>query len=387
MAFISKYDTPAWKKRLMGAVDYVKYNWIRPVVAEVLYYGYYQFTFPRIHKTVDGKPLKPGISVYIPMKDEDTFLTTCLESLLDIVDQYILIDNGSTDNTLKILHEFKDKYGDKKDIVILHLPDKLLVEIVQIALTYVKHHWVLKWDGDMVAVTEGDQNLITLRKKIIHQTRPVAYTLPRMNLCGDFFHVPKNFSVIDAGEPFLRTFNNAFRFFEDGGRVEHAIIPKYYRLTRVNYICSVHLSKIRPLLRLIYREMYLDWREVMNRSTERDKKRFADFEVWKNAWKLHNFGTTDERKLKFRVGRLFATMSVKNTHSGFRLPTVLQELVAQRKHKFEIEYRDGAPYRMVEIDDVSMQSYQPDSDDLAWEPSESRYYSDKQRFGFTDLYQ
>lgn len=387
MAFIRKYDTPAWQSKLMSYVEFVKYKIARPLAAEILYYGYYQFTFPRIHKTASGEPLKKGISVYIPMKDEDTFLMTCLESLLEIADQFILIDNGSTDNTLKILYEFQEKYKHQKDIVVLPLPGKFLVEIVQIALSHVKHEWVLKWDGDMVAVTEGKENLITLRKKILNQKRPVAYTLPRFNLCGDFYHVAKTFATIDAGEPFLRTFNNAFRFFEDGGRVEHAIIPKYYRLTQEKYLCSVHLSKIRPLLRLIYREMYLDWRELMNRSSERDKQRFADFEVWKQAWKLHNFGTTDERQLKFRIGRLFAVMSKKNEHPDFRLPTVMQELVNKRLHKFEMEYQNSEPYRMTEIDDESMNNYIPSATDIAWVPSEKNYYSDKIRFGFTDLYQ
>lgn len=63
---------------------------------------------------------KPQISIIIPVYNVEKFLSTCLESVLnqtlkDI--EIICIDDGSTDNSLKILEEYAKK---DKRLVIIH---------------------------------------------------------------------------------------------------------------------------------------------------------------------------------------------------------------------------------------------------------------------------
>jgi len=52
------------------------------------------------------------ISLCIIVKNEETVLARCINSIKDIVDEIIIVDTGSTDNTKEIAKEFTDKVFD-----------------------------------------------------------------------------------------------------------------------------------------------------------------------------------------------------------------------------------------------------------------------------------
>lgn len=54
------------------------------------------------------------ISVCMIVKNEEKILKRCLDSLVDIADEFIIIDTGSTDNTKQIAYEYTDKVYDYK---------------------------------------------------------------------------------------------------------------------------------------------------------------------------------------------------------------------------------------------------------------------------------
>ncbi|MEH6892383.1 glycosyltransferase [Bacillus sp. JJ864] len=56
--------------------------------------------------------MKPFLSACLIVKNEEDMLQRCLESLQDGVDEIIVVDTGSTDNTKKIAKEFTDKVYD-----------------------------------------------------------------------------------------------------------------------------------------------------------------------------------------------------------------------------------------------------------------------------------
>ncbi|MBA3648946.1 MAG: glycosyltransferase [Chitinophagales bacterium] len=370
------YGRSRWFLKAVDIYNFIKYRILRPIISNVSFYCYYIFFYRRYEKTFEGNPLKPGISAYIPCKNEAAHLMLCLKSLLPVVDHFILIDNGSEDNTLDLMYEFQKSHQHEASIEVITMAKALLVEMVQAALTRVKHKWVLKWDGDMIAITE---NLKAMKKRITNISRPTAYTLPRINLWGDFFHVSTWMPVLDGGEYFLRTFNNRFFFKEEYGRLEHAIIPIYYTLKReIDVFYSFHLSNIRPPLRILYRHCYLDWRQTVNTGT--DKNKYRSWEKFRNDWMQHNFGTNHEPSVKFRFSRLIASMVKREYHP---VTEAMQQIIDEGKEPFKIIYRNDRPYLMMDKSDSDFKNYYPSDEDISWEPDYRRFYNDHIRLGFT----
>ena len=49
------------------------------------------------------------ISLCMIVKNEERYIKMCLENALDLVDEIIVVDTGSTDNTINIINQFEDK--------------------------------------------------------------------------------------------------------------------------------------------------------------------------------------------------------------------------------------------------------------------------------------
>ena len=48
----------------------------------------------------------PNITLCLIVKNEEKYLSECLESVKDVVDEIVLVDTGSTDNTIDIAKNF-----------------------------------------------------------------------------------------------------------------------------------------------------------------------------------------------------------------------------------------------------------------------------------------
>ena len=58
--------------------------------------------------------LKPGISLIIRAKNEEYNIKHCIETVVDLVDEIIFVDNNSTDNTYNLVKEYCNKYSNIK---------------------------------------------------------------------------------------------------------------------------------------------------------------------------------------------------------------------------------------------------------------------------------
>ncbi|HEB8468103.1 TPA: glycosyltransferase [Campylobacter jejuni] len=152
------------------------------------------------------------ISVIIIVKNAEQTLLECLNSLKGF-DEIILLNNESSDNTLKIANEFK------KDFANLHIYHSAFIgfgALKNLALSYAKNDWILSIDADEVLENECIKELKNLELQednIITLSRKNLYKGEWIKACGWW------------PDYVLRIFNKNFTRFNDNLVHESLVLP------------------------------------------------------------------------------------------------------------------------------------------------------------------
>jgi len=162
------------------------------------------------------------LSVIIITKNEEINIRRCLESV-QWADEIIIVDSGSTDNTLAIAREFTDKiyeadwlgYGVQK----------------QRALSYATGDWVLNIDADEAV----DANLRNEIIKAMLAEGPNAYRVPS---CMNFYGKPLRYS----GSPkrHIRLFKREGARYSDDIVHEKIMLPDGCKIGQLNSAIMHH---------------------------------------------------------------------------------------------------------------------------------------------------
>ncbi|WP_165312837.1 glycosyltransferase [Vibrio ziniensis] len=122
-------------------------------------YKDFDFKLNRISRT-------KGVSCMLRVKNEEDKILACLNSVCDVFDEVIFVDNGSTDNTVAIVKDFVEKNKDKA-INIYQYPHNVsrcgdenantpqnsvssLAYYYNWCLSKCHYAYVCKWDADML---------------------------------------------------------------------------------------------------------------------------------------------------------------------------------------------------------------------------------------------
>ena len=372
--FYIRYDSPRIRKYLFRTENFLRYRILRPAISWLAWIFYGKRHFKSHSVSLNGKPLKKGISFVMPARDEEYTLKPCLESLVGVIDQFILIDNGSRDGTLEIMRDFQERMEGKAEVMVLERPGATLIDMRQEGLSLIEYNWMIRGDADMVFTPAIKE----IRRLALEQKRATAIYLKKFNLHGDLDHKHR-IGAPYSGEFFMRNIDSTIKIIEYYGRIEHARIPLYYRMVDPKKLAFFHIDCSKPNERLIYRTCYLDWREAKNTI-----KGTPDFEEYQKLWTLHNFGTLNPESLQYRYSRLIASSCVALVESELKeLPKPLKDQTQEAPFRFFIEYRNEKPYLRHDRENPLTQNYQPTKEDEAWVPSMEKFKSDKIRKGFS----
>ena len=213
--------------------------------------------YPRLFLASSHK--KPmGISVMMRVKDEIDWIRPSIESIKSIADEIIVVDNGSSDGTYEILEEMTS--NEKGLINLWQKPDLSHCDLSNFALEQTVFRWVFRWDGDMIAYTSGDYDIINLRERLLslNSERYYLIYLRHINLSGDLFHQdPKEMVHI---EEYIHTCSDQARYIHPG-RFEAIKIPKYYRVLFWYEPYSFHVN-VKSASRMLLRYFWEDWMEL-----------------------------------------------------------------------------------------------------------------------------
>ena len=323
------------------------------------------FTF---YPFVERSELQKGVSALVCCRDEEYNVSLCLESLLGLVDQIVCVDHNSSDSTFDRMMSFQKKYSGNLKIIVKQFKEPSLKDARNYGLKFVEYNWLLNCGGDFIFDTKNNevQALFSSLKK---SNDLAAYRLSFVNLYGDLRHTYKNANVIGKGENYIVKLIKGVQFVEKD-KFDYIAFPRYYDNRSSSTPFFFHLSGMKSDERLIYRNCYFEWREIVNFLKEKkvEDSPFLNFEFFSKYWNDYLFQTNESSSLKYRYMRQLCEISIiKFDEDKFkRYPNSIQEIIQSKYERFEVQYKDGKPFIRVDKEDEVMKGYVPSKEDLNW---------------------
>ena len=257
---------------------------------------------PRYHlAAIPGRP--QGISIMMRVKDERDWIGPSIESIKPIADEIVVVDNGSKDGSYEIVQELAAE--GKGLIKHWQRPDLNHCDLSNFAHEQTSFRWIFRWDGDMIARTGGEYNIVKLRKRILalDPRRFYLIYLRHINLSGDLCHQdPKEQFHI---EEYIHTFSSHACYVHPK-RFEAIKVPKYYKVLFWYEPYSFHVN-VKPARRMLRRYFWDDWMEL------KDYTKFPTLDDYVRVKIESEFGTTSWKEAEKRC-----VQRVLSTHIPYR---------------------------------------------------------------------
>lgn len=214
------------------------------------------------------KKRKNGISVLLPTQNEENTVELSILSLIDFADEIIVVDNGSIDNTKKIIKNLASKFKKIRFFDKPELPE--LYYNRQFALRQSNYRWICRFDSDYIAYTNGENNIMELREFLLALPKgflPKIIGLSKLNIDGDFWHTRKD-KFSSRGKvirgPEIRIYEYfPFLTFTRFGRREHGSFQNFLKKIVLEKVYYWHCT-IKSNLNLFLRSERSNWREFGN---------------------------------------------------------------------------------------------------------------------------
>ena len=291
------------------------------------------------HLRIISYPTRPqGISIIMRVKDEEDWIGLSIQSIRDIADEIVIVDNGSIDRTYEMLEEIAKKENNL--IKLWRKPELDHCALSNFALDQTTFRWIFRWDGDMVARTTGNYNISNFRERILSlgNRRYYLIYLRHINLAGDLFHQdPKEMVHI---EEYIHTFSDRARYIHPG-RFEAVKFPKYYRPLFWYEPYSFHVN-VKPARRMLLRHFWEDWMEL------KDYRKYPQLEDYVKEKMEEEFETKSwEEAQEICVQKVCKDYIPYNPDVFGPYPDLLKPHL--ESPKYSLKYKDGKIVGRAEI--------------------------------------
>jgi hypothetical protein len=226
---------------------------------------------------------KDGISAVVITKD-DIWLDESLKSVENYVDELVLVDSSSEEylkRNIQLVSELR--IPEKKHIV----RDLNKREARKLAFDNCTRSWILVWDGDVVAMDQGINNISELMKYVKSlDTRKYYYKIffPQILIGKNFREVQKQqHHHVEAW-----IVSNS-RYFKWNPRKiwDQGTIPLFFKKKVIDVPYALHINRIRTREMELNRIISVEWYRSQKRGENIDYKTF--YENHKGISKLPKF--------------------------------------------------------------------------------------------------
>lgn len=192
----------------------------------------------------------------IRVKNEEMWIATSLLSLNNFADEVIIIDNGSTDKTVREIEKIRDSLS--YPIILQEDRSDDICAFSNKALKLTSFRWIFRWDADFIAYTSGKKDIANLRNFLLSLNQKNFYLIYPLTLSfsGDLFHVKRNYEL--HSENYIHTFHPSLHYIQKRF-FEVLKTPFFFKIIRIPKIYFVHIGTVKPFERLIYRFFWLFW--------------------------------------------------------------------------------------------------------------------------------
>lgn len=200
-----------------------------------------------------------GITATIVCRNESSWIYESILSIEPFVDEIIILNDKSEDNTLNIVQEVQRIYS---KIIIFNVDD--IPELKNKTLGYYKNfvvnkssnEWILRWDGDFIAYNQGVQDI----KKLLEFARITkdfdGFILSGPNLSGDINHQDPN--KLTYGPECYLFKKNMVKFKTTDKYCDELEYSKNIKLCYPKHQLGtntffIHMNTLKPIEKLVYR--------------------------------------------------------------------------------------------------------------------------------------
>jgi len=280
-----------------------------------------------------------GISALTMARNEEDWVETSVRSILDMVDEVVLADHGSDDDTPEIVRKLAQRYPGK--IRLVSLGDIDFSSAINKMLRRTRYRWVLRWHADFIAQTSGPSSVKRLVRLVrsLDRGRYFCISLSGFALDGDLEHQFPDRR--DLPEPFLYTYS-PWLSYAIRERWESLHVPWFYEKASVVEGYYFHMRTVKSLRRMLQRLYWSFWYEARNKGSSISLREFVEQHAMRE-WG----GATVEEAARNHILAEFARCVPFSPEICGDYPAILKPAIAQPP--FRLVFRDGKLVDRVEF--------------------------------------